>query len=136
MDANVPPLIIPMWLTGFDKLMPQGRPSPYKYFPKPGIKLGVAFGDPIPSERIFALLDVLRHDASTQKHSSINTPAVGEELQLRTAEITSEEYPRQHAMHKTQVNRTRSEVTAVIQCAVEDLGRKISGDKLDGPLID
>ncbi|KIM67796.1 hypothetical protein SCLCIDRAFT_106811 [Scleroderma citrinum Foug A] len=109
MDADVLPLIIPIWLTGFDKLMPEGRPSPYKYFPKLGVKLGVAFGDPIPPERISALLDDLRHDKSTQIHN---------------------------AMHKSQVNCIRSEVTAVIKCAVEDLGRKISGDRLDGPLID
>lgn len=126
--------------------MPEGRPSPYKYFPKLGVKLGVAFGDPIPPERISALLDDLRHDKSTQIHSSIDTPcpgitalhtpAVGEESHLRVVGITSEESPRQDAMHKSQVNCIRSEVTAVIKCAVEDLGRKISGDRLDGPLID
>lgn len=36
-----------MWLTGFNDLMPEGRPFPFKYFPKPGAKLGITFGKPI-----------------------------------------------------------------------------------------
>ncbi|KIJ70447.1 hypothetical protein HYDPIDRAFT_77501 [Hydnomerulius pinastri MD-312] len=100
METNVPPLIIPMWLTGFDKLMPEHRPFPYKYFPKMGIKLGVAFGDPIPSEKLTAALSVLRRDRGSSTHTE-------------------------------QMDQVRSEVTAIIQRAVENLGRKVSGDKLD-----
>ena len=155
MDADVLPFIIPVWLTGtywlffisvgadlgtgYDKLMPEGRPSPHKYFPKLGVKLGVTFGDPIPPERISVLLDDLRHDRGTRTCSSIDASlstrapksAVSEDMRG-----ISECCPQQHVTHYTQVNRIRSEVTAIIQHAVEELGRKISGDKLGGPLID
>ena len=43
------PTIIPMWLTGFDNVMPEGRSFPFKYFPKPGAKLTVTFGSPLSS---------------------------------------------------------------------------------------
>jgi len=47
-----PPTVIPMWITGFDKLMPEGRAFPYKYFPRIGAQLSVTFGEPLPSEII------------------------------------------------------------------------------------
>jgi len=43
-----PPIIIPMWITGFDKLMPEGRVFPFKYFPRIGARLSVTFGKPLP----------------------------------------------------------------------------------------
>ncbi|KAF9246916.1 acyltransferase-domain-containing protein [Melanogaster broomeanus] len=116
METNVPPLIIPMWLTGmnllphaFDKLMPERRPFPYKYFPKMGVKLGVTFGDPIPPKQIVAALAAAR---------------AGEDL---VAELEA-------AARRRQMDEVRSEVTAIIQRAVEDLGRKVCGDKLDRPV--
>ncbi|KAL4082003.1 acyltransferase-domain-containing protein [Scleroderma yunnanense] len=130
MEANVMPLIIPMWLTGFDKLMPEGRPSPYKYFPKLGVKLGVAFGHPIPPERFSTLLDAPQHEQSTQTHSSTGSPSI-EALHTPTID---EDHLLEHTTRWRQADRIRCEVTAIIQRAVEDLGRKISGDKLDGPL--
>lgn len=39
-----------MWISGFDKLMPEGRRAPFKYFPRPGAQLTVTFGDPIAPE--------------------------------------------------------------------------------------
>ena len=44
------PTVIPMWLTGYERLMPEGREFPYKYLPRFGTNLGVAFGDPIPPD--------------------------------------------------------------------------------------
>jgi len=61
MEAKLPPVIIPMWITGFDQLMPEGRPFPYKYLPRLGAHLGVTFGNPIAENE---LLEALRSKAS------------------------------------------------------------------------
>lgn len=41
-----------MWITGFDKLMPEGRSSPFKYFPRLGTRLSVTFGNPLPADEV------------------------------------------------------------------------------------
>ena len=61
MEAKIPPVIIPMWISGFDRLMPEGRPFPYKYLPRIGAHLGVTFGNPIAENE---LLEALRSNAS------------------------------------------------------------------------
>ena len=61
MEAKLPPVIIPMWITGFDQLMPEGRPFPYNYLPRFGAHLGVTFGSPIAENE---LLEALRSKSS------------------------------------------------------------------------
>lgn len=56
MEAKTPPVVVPMWLTGFDQLMPEGRRFPYKYFPRPGARLSVTFGRPISANEISQIL--------------------------------------------------------------------------------
>ena len=55
MEANSRPTVIPVWLTGFDQLMPVGRKFPFNYLPNAGVDLSITFGEPIPAEE---LLDV------------------------------------------------------------------------------
>ncbi|OAX43055.1 hypothetical protein K503DRAFT_732265 [Rhizopogon vinicolor AM-OR11-026] len=110
METAVPPLIIPMWLTGFDKLMPEHRSFPYKYFPKLGIKLGVAFGEPIPVEEITAAL-ITRAGAQFAPGCDV-------------------------MKQKQQMDLVRSGVTTIIQRAVEALGRQVSGNHLNKRLLD
>lgn len=132
MEANVLPLIIPMWLTGFDKLMPEGRPFPFKFFPKLGVKLGVAFGDPIPPAKIVTLLDSLpnpRGNRALRRHSFSEEPHGRREV--RDDEFLASDVA---IMEEREMDYIRSEVTAIIQRAVEDLGRKLSGNRLDRPL--
>lgn len=106
MESTVPPIIIPMWLTGFDRLMPQGRAFPYNYLPRPGAELSVTFGNPIPPDSIRqGLLPPSTMDAVREVHSS-----------------TVEQLP-----------KIRSRVTSVIHDAVEDLGRSVSGKLLYPP---
>lgn len=135
--------------------MPDGRTFPYKYFPKMGIKLGVAFDDPIPAERITTALGVLRRDRGASPHTNLagghghdmrrsgplSRPGLGDELSLggwvgdaaaHAGEDLAADF--EAAARKRQMDEVRSEVTAIIQRAVEDLGRKVSGDKLDRPL--
>jgi monolysocardiolipin acyltransferase len=73
MEAKLPPVVIPMWITGFDQLMPEGRPFPYNYLPRIGAHLGVTFGNPIAENE---LLEALRLNAS-QSITSSEPRAIG-----------------------------------------------------------
>ncbi|KIP03688.1 hypothetical protein PHLGIDRAFT_31685 [Phlebiopsis gigantea 11061_1 CR5-6] len=67
MESKEPPIVIPMWLTGFQDLMPEGRSFPWKYLPRRNVHLSVTFGEPISRK---ALLDSLaRYDASQETRS-------------------------------------------------------------------
>jgi monolysocardiolipin acyltransferase len=50
MEAH--PVVIPVWLTGFDQLMPEGRKFPFNFLPRAGIDLSITFGEPIPAEEL------------------------------------------------------------------------------------
>ena len=52
MEANSHPTVIPVWLTGFDQLMPVGRKFPFNYLPRAGADLSITFGEPIPAEEL------------------------------------------------------------------------------------
>ncbi|KAG6850055.1 hypothetical protein H0H93_001871 [Arthromyces matolae] len=69
METLTPPVIIPMWLTGFDKLMPEGRAFPWKYLPRYGAELSVTFGSPIPAEEILEALGPLSPHAPPSSFS-------------------------------------------------------------------
>ncbi|KAJ7179438.1 hypothetical protein C8R46DRAFT_1073773 [Mycena filopes] len=55
MEASTLPVIIPMWLSGFDTLMPEGRSFPYNYLPRLGKHLSVTFGAPLELGELEAL---------------------------------------------------------------------------------
>lgn len=130
METSIPPVIIPMWLTGFDKLMPEGRAFPYKYFPRPGAQLSVTFGDPIPADEIQKALGVLRTGEGMSQLSSLTnghyTPTgwmgdkIAQELDHGPAESDNAQ----------KLLKIRAEVTTIIQDRVEALGRSVCGDSL------
>lgn len=128
METAIPPVIIPMWLTGFDKLMPEHRVSPYKYFPKLGIRLGVAFGDPIPVEEIMAVLSAHSYEPLVTEGSVEFKPSdkFHQGARVGCTVMQAEERCEQ----KRQMDVVRSDVTAIIQRAVEALGRQVSGNLL------
>lgn len=73
MEAKLQPVVIPMWLTGFETLMPVGRPFPYNYLPRPGGNLTITFGEPISGHKISQALNNFRNDGSyTAKHDHIS----------------------------------------------------------------
>ncbi|KAG6877845.1 hypothetical protein C0993_003218 [Termitomyces sp. T159_Od127] len=118
METMKPPVIIPMWLTGFDKLMPEGRVAPWKFLPRYGAQLSVTFGNPVsPSE----ILDAIRAvDSKMSPPDSVQpTGWVRDQLLLKL-----------QAIPMAQEDHVRSAVTAVIQQRVEALGRTICGDTL------
>jgi len=125
MEAAVPPVVIPMWLTGFNHLMPEGRPFPYKYFPRPGAQLSVTFGDPVPGERIQQALRVLGKNTHTSFHSLTN------DHKSRTGRMVNAAPHDPAATNlSSEILKVRAEVTDIVQKAVEALGRSICGDSL------
>ncbi|KAF8826456.1 hypothetical protein HHX47_DHR5000192 [Lentinula edodes] len=97
------PIVIPMWITGFDKLMPEGRSFPFKYFPRIGARLSITFGEPLP-------LDQIR---STQ------------------VRVSSDRHPEQTQIDFDA--RMRTEITTAIHKAILTLGRGVSGPLLADP---
>ena len=161
MEAQRSPVIIPMWLTGafalrpslcpvahcpchtgFDKLMPEGRPSPYKFFPRPGAALSVTFGKPVPTEEIVnALATVAKVNATeaSPDHSECIPNPMAAQQEARSAAVaehgwlrnvvqaTSDVAAAKEARRALDVSRVRSAVTAVVQRRVEALGRQVLG---------
>ena len=136
METAIPPVIIPMWLTGFDKLMPLGRHFPFNYFPRLGVHLSVTFGNPISSEKIKNALGTLcsDHIPGIPSHSEVvsgNERMSGwmgaEGAQKLNRKTVDEEIMKRKNLV---VTRVRSDVTAIVQRAVEALGRSMSGDLL------
>lgn len=41
------PIVLPIWLQGFDKVMPDGRPSPWNLLPRLNQSLSIKISDPI-----------------------------------------------------------------------------------------
>ena len=132
MESTVPPLVIPMWLTGFDQLMPEGRAFPYKYFPRPGARLSVTFGDPLPSDDIKRALGVFRLDKPSEPFSwnrerrKCKGWMMGETTEglNRTLKHNDAQNARD-----AESSQTRTAVTAIVQKAVESLGRSILDPK-------
>lgn len=133
METAVPPVIIPMWLTGFDKLMPEHRVFPYKYFPKLGIRLGVAFGDPIPVEEIMAVLSAHSYEPLVTEGSVEFKPSdkFHQSARVGCTVMQAEERFALGRERKRQLDVMRSDVTAIVQRAVEVLGRQVSGNLLN-----
>ncbi|KAH0839631.1 hypothetical protein J3R83DRAFT_547 [Lanmaoa asiatica] len=116
------------------------------YFPKMGIQLGVTFGDPIPPDEFIVALNTLRRLSRSSSspgvvENSTRHSGPPSELGLSSAMhargwmegaiIQAGGDPaveREGAGRRAQMDEIRSEVTSIIQRAVEDLGRKVSGN--------
>lgn len=55
MSAAKPPTVIPMWITGFEDLMPEGRKAPFKFLPRPGARLSITFAPPVSQSDLLAV---------------------------------------------------------------------------------
>lgn len=144
MESKTPPVIIPMWLTGFNQLMPEGRAFPYKYLPRPGAELSVTFGNPLPADAIRQALLQRGHLPVPTSHSGLVGSGIvkeeseqprgwlAEELQRgleSRIKMTGEAQSSSVGSSVTveELPRIRSHVTSIIHDAVENLGRSVSG---------
>jgi len=131
MEAKIPPIVIPMWLTGFDQLMPEGRPFPYKYLPRTGTHLSVTFGDPVPAHKLLEALNV------SKKGSGVDSTSVYPEDTKRLTGWMADQANLEQAItihHEEDCHHNRwvrQKVTGIIHRDVQALGRSISGPLLD-----
>ncbi|KAF8639973.1 hypothetical protein AX17_001220 [Amanita inopinata Kibby_2008] len=123
MEANVAPVIIPTWLTGFDRLMPEGRTFPYKYIPRLGAHLSVTFGDPLSAGELEKISSLRRKtlDTDQSRRPDLKDPGWAE---CALPNSTS------RSISMTELDETRSEITDVVRRAVLALGRSVSGPTL------
>lgn len=119
--------------------MPEGRPFPYKFFPRLRQSLSISFGEPIPSDAFLKALEVNGASLTNTKIDPTNAPSDAHRSAFRPApwlvpqrltQATGKDVP------VDEVQRVRSAVTKVIQDAVEGLGRKVSGNHLGKPGAD
>jgi monolysocardiolipin acyltransferase len=128
METPQPPIIIPMWITGFDKLMPEGRRFPFKFMPRLGAQLSVTFGDPIPPSDI---LTALRRETKQPLHEAGVSDSSVLPKSSRWVNVEAAEKSESETIDK----EIRIAVTNVVQRAVEAVGRRVSGDSLGSPNI-
>jgi len=133
MEARTPPIVIPVWLSGFDHLMPEGRRFPYNYLPRLGTNLRITFGSPIP-------LEDFKHVLRSRLDSG--GPTFFEQGHVQTeggwmSETRILDFARGKGVPldrgaQDKIEGIRSDVTSVAHRAVEALGRKVSGKLLAG----
>jgi len=94
--------------------MPEGRRAPWKFLPRPGARLSVTFGAPLPAAAVRATLGIGQracgplHDWDRKQRDRLVEVEAGAEVETRIA------------------------ITELVQRAVEVLGRQVSGDLLTG----
>ncbi len=93
--------------------MPEGRHAPWKYLPRPGARLSVTFGTPVPPAAVRGALGTMTHEEIV--------PGAAAQAQAQ------EEKARQRKDREVRIA-----LTEVVQRAVEALGRQVSGDLLTG----
>ncbi|WFD32246.1 Lyso-phosphatidylcholine acyltransferase [Malassezia sp. CBS 17886] len=59
MEAPVTPTVVPIWLSGFDQVMPEPRANP-RWLPRLGADLSVMFGHPVDPASIAPYVDAYR----------------------------------------------------------------------------
>ncbi|CCM00200.1 uncharacterized protein FIBRA_02228 [Fibroporia radiculosa] len=145
MESNKPPVIIPMWLTGFDQLMPERRQAPWKFFPRPRAALTITFGEPISIDELRERLEGIvreRKEPAAPKTTRGGMIAPERPRDERTSALTAASRwlggavaPEKNgqsgqcnpALYTVdQVASIRSAVTALVQEKVEELGREVT----------
>lgn len=78
--------ILPIHLSGFDQIMPEGRSFPWKFMPKAGANLSVACPrQPLDRRRLIDPL--MRHSESWNRGNLLKAPYEDEALALKTARM-------------------------------------------------
>ena len=100
--------------------MPEGRPFPHKHIPRLFQDLGITFGEPLSSESL-----KLAMIACAAGSSSSSSCAGADE---KVAGWIKEEVEQTQGKVNLDVDRFRSEVTAMVQRKVEELGGTVLSD--------
>jgi monolysocardiolipin acyltransferase len=117
-------------------MMPEGRRFPYNFLPRLGVNISITFGDPLPLEDIKTTLGtIVAKQIYNDQTSSPDVMATRcrKEIDENTGWVACNKMAEQVTRGQTidkDASRVRSEVTAIVQRAVEALGRKVSGDML------
>jgi monolysocardiolipin acyltransferase len=98
--------------------MPEGRRAPWKFFPRPGARLSVTFGAPLPTTAVSAALDMEQRMHVRGLWNDGDGDRYGKHQRMRVKGDGEVE--------------TRIALTELMQRAVEGLGRQVSGDLLTG----
>ena len=105
--------------------MPEGRRAPWKYLPRPGARLSVTFGAPLPHGSVGAALGT----ADTKRPG----PEV-DAMSVCAADLQAHRHRGEQQQQRGQGRevKVRIAVTELVQRGVEALGRQVSGDLLTG----
>lgn len=108
--------------------MPEGRPFPYKFFPRRGVALSVTFGSPIPQSSLKTARRI--HEELPLIENEDALPLTGErEAHERDSGMRSKEGWLGGSVgnrEREEEARIRSAVTAVVHREVEALGRRVA----------
>jgi monolysocardiolipin acyltransferase len=107
--------------------MPEGRRAPWKYLPRPGARLSVTFGAPLPHGSVRAALRAADATRPGPEVDAMSVCAAGLQAHLHRGEQQQQQQRWQG--RKVEV---RIALTELVQRAVEALGRQVSGDLLTG----
>ncbi|KAF9057457.1 hypothetical protein BJ165DRAFT_1333965, partial [Panaeolus papilionaceus] len=127
------PVVIPMWIAGFDQLMPEGRAFPYKYLPRTGVNLSVTFGQPVDPEILKrALLIPQDPEPSAIHNMGLERTLGGSNAQehLQGWSKALDPLDKEGALRTSLI---RQRLTAIVHDEVEKLGRSVSGPLLGAP---
>ncbi|EJD00387.1 uncharacterized protein FOMMEDRAFT_30448 [Fomitiporia mediterranea MF3/22] len=124
MEAQRLPVIIPMWISGFENVMPEPRPQsfPAKFLPRLRQSLSITFAPPLDHSRLFEILKAAR--------SSDSMPLVNQNVVNKNADRNAD---KMKDPDTTEKRRVQEALTAVLQRAVEQLGYATSGPLLGYP---
>ncbi|KAH8109090.1 acyltransferase-domain-containing protein [Phellopilus nigrolimitatus] len=129
METKRLPVIIPMWLSGFEDIMPEPRPQsiPAKFLPRLRQHLRITFAPPLDPAILMSVLDPLREPARYPVSEDLGNEDLG---RLGVEGADGLRGPLGETEEK---RRVRAALTAVVQHEVEKLGYAVSGPLLGGP---
>lgn len=128
--------------------MPEGRSSPWKFFPRPGAKLSITFGKPVDNAAIRDSLglavshgdipelprgihggrrDPVRPQQEEASARVSESGWLGDAAAPRADSLFDEKETTPEWRTAVEVARIRSAVTALLQSKVEELGREVVG---------
>ncbi|KLO07405.1 acyltransferase-domain-containing protein [Schizopora paradoxa] len=132
MEVNHLPTVIPMWISGFNEIMPEPRNFP-RFIPRPGANLTVTFGAPIDHAKITSVLDL---SASPVDAAALQ---VGRADELRPTSDNAtklNETTAFGAARETEAKRAaRCALTDLLQREVEAVGYRVSGSLLGKKIL-